>query len=57
MLALNLVFCVIGAMTSTEAAFINPFRHDAGHAPPYLAGRTAEQDAFFAIVRGSTEYH
>lgn len=30
----------------SESTFDNPFRPGAGHTPPYLAGRTAEQNTF-----------
>ncbi len=32
-------------------AFTNPFRPGAGHKPPYLAGRTAEIDEFFRLLK------
>ena len=32
-------------------SFANPFRPGAGHMPPYLAGRTAEQDEMKALLR------
>lgn len=31
--------------------FENPFRPGAGHAPPYLAGRSAEQDDFKRLLK------
>lgn len=31
-------------------SFANPFRPGAGHTPPYLAGRTAEQDRFRELL-------
>ena len=31
--------------------FTNPFRPGAGHMPPYLAGRTHEQDRFRELLR------
>lgn len=33
------------------ARFENPFRPGAGHAPPYLAGRTSEQNEFRKILK------
>lgn len=37
------------------AAFENPFRPGAGHMPPYLAGRTKEQDRFrHMLTQGET---
>jgi hypothetical protein len=35
----------------TPQTFENPFRPGAGHMPPYLAGRTAEQDELKRILR------
>lgn len=34
-----------------QPLFLNPFRPGAGHTPPYLAGRTAEQDALRNLLR------
>lgn len=36
---------------STPPAFLNPFRPGAGQMPPYLAGRTAEQDDFKRLLQ------
>lgn len=38
-------------VNSTRSAFENPFRPGAGHMPPYLAGRTKEQDRFRRLVQ------
>jgi len=35
----------------SEVPFENPFRPGAGHMPPYLAGRTAEQDEMGQLLR------
>ena len=35
-------------------AFPNPFKPGAGHMPPYLAGRTAEQDEFSKFLDQTT---
>ncbi len=36
------------------AAFANPFRPGAGHAPPYLAGRQAERKELLRLLKQST---
>ena len=36
------------------ASFPNPFKPGAGHMPPYLAGRTAEQDEFRKLLDQNT---
>jgi len=38
-------------MNQNPTAFGNPFRPGAGHVPPYLAGRTSEQDEFRRLLR------
>jgi AAA ATPase domain len=38
----------------TAAAFENPFRPGAGHAPPYLAGRVAEREEFERLLGQTT---
>jgi len=38
----------------TTAAFENPFRPGAGHAPPYLAGRVAERQEFERLLGQTT---
>jgi type II secretory pathway predicted ATPase ExeA len=37
-------------MNSQAALFENPFRPGAGHTPPYLAGRTSEQNEFRRLL-------
>lgn len=41
-------------MPSRSRSFDNPFRPGAGHMPPYLAGRTLEQDEFGKALRQET---
>ncbi|MDE0242033.1 MAG: AAA family ATPase [bacterium] len=41
-------------MTEPDYSFENPFRPGAGHMPPYLAGRTDEQDDFRKALRQTT---
>ena len=38
-------------MTISEEGISNPFRPGAGHMPPYLAGRQAEQQEFIKLLR------
>jgi hypothetical protein len=39
------------ATSPPKPLFMNPFRPGAGHTPPYLAGRTAEQDALRGLLQ------
>ena len=41
-------------MSTQSYSFENPFRPGAGHMPPYLAGRTYEQDDFRKALRQAT---
>ncbi len=41
-------------MTTPNYSFENPFKPGAGHMPPYLAGRTNEQDEFRKALRQTT---
>ena len=38
-------------MSQAQIIFDNPFRPGAGHMPPYLAGRTAEQDDIRRLLK------
>ena len=42
------------SMTEQSYSFENPFKPGAGHMPPYLAGRTNEQDEFRKALRQKT---
>ena len=41
-------------MNQTRTIFDNPFRPGAGHTPPYLAGRTAEQEDIRRLLKQTT---
>lgn len=41
-------------MSQPQIIFDNPFRPGAGHMPPYLAGRTAEQDDIRRLLKQTT---